>query len=174
MVLGSMPAYRDARVSLSGIIFSSSKLEVDVVSRECQGFRIKNSHGADRRFVSICSLEHHSVLMMTWSPSWEKKGETLREVVIRTKHKHNVLTQNDIIFEENLKRESADADNYFRSILTLALACIQLFYAPWYAECLQKHHLRWSFFGSLYKRNLESVQEEDFLLPCVQKCVAPG
>ena len=28
--------------------------------------------------------------------------------------------------------------------------------------------------GSLFKRDLESVQEEDFLLPCVLKCVIAG
>ena len=39
---------------------------------------------------------------MTWSQSWEKKGETLRKMVIRTKHKQ--------VIQEKLMRESADAD----------------------------------------------------------------
>ena len=32
-----------------------------------------------------------------------------------------------------------------------------------------RRHLKWSLLGSMCKRDLESVQEEDFLLPCVQK-----
>ena len=42
-----------------------------------------------------------------------EKGETLRKMVIRTKHKHNVLTKSDIIFQGDLMRESVDADVIF-------------------------------------------------------------
>ena len=74
----------------------------------------KSSHGAAQHFVSFCSLcEHHSVLMMTWSPRWEKKGEIVKKKLVRTKHKHNVLTKRDIIFQEKLMRASADADVIF-------------------------------------------------------------
>ena len=74
----------------------------------------KSSHGAAHHSVSICSLcEHHSVLMMTWSQSWEDKSETPRKKVVRTKHKHNVLTKSDIIVEKKLMRESADAEVIF-------------------------------------------------------------
>ena len=42
-----------------------------------------------------------------------EKSETLRKLVVRTKDKHNVLTKNGTIFQENLMRESADADVIF-------------------------------------------------------------
>ena len=38
---------------------------------------------------------------------------TLRKIVIRTKHKHNVLTKSDIIVQEKSMRESASADVIF-------------------------------------------------------------
>ena len=37
-----------------------------------------------------------------------------------------------------------------------------------------KHHLKWSFLESWCKRDLESVQEENLLLPYVHKCSAPS
>ena len=37
-------------------------------------------------------------------------GETLRKMVVTTKHKHNVLTQSDMTIAGKLMRESADAD----------------------------------------------------------------
>ena len=40
-----------------------------------------------------------------------EKGETLRKMVVITKHKHNVFTQSDIIIPGKLMRESADGDD---------------------------------------------------------------
>ena len=63
--------------------------------------------------------------------------------------------------------------HHFRSILTLTLACIQfilllLLLSP------HKHHLKWSFLERVCNSDLESVQEQNFLLPCVPKCFSPG
>ena len=69
--------------------------------------------------------------------------------------------------------ESAGRRRFFRSILTLTLTCTQflllhLMLSP------HKHHLKRSFLGSWCKRDLEGVQEENFLLVSVHKCSAPS
>ena len=58
-----------------------------------------------------------------------EKSETLRKMVVRTNHKHNVLTRNGTIFQENLMRESADADVIFA---VSWLSCLRVFNS--YAE----------------------------------------
>ena len=55
-------------------------------------------------------------------------------MVIRTKHKHNVLTKNGTIVQEEQMRESASADGIFRSILSLETLVSS-----------HKHHMEWSF-----------------------------
>ena len=42
----------------------------------------------------------------------EEKGDT-QKMVIRTKHKHNVLTKNGTIVQEEQMRESASEDGIF-------------------------------------------------------------
>ena len=50
------------------------KHQVDVCAGRVPELHNKSSHGAAQHSLSICSLcEHHSVLMMTWSQSCEKK-----------------------------------------------------------------------------------------------------
>ena len=70
----------------------------------------KSSHGAAQHLVSMCSLCGADDDMVT---KLGEKCETLRKMVVKTKHKHNVLTKNDIIFQENLMRASADANVIF-------------------------------------------------------------
>ena len=59
---------------------------------------------------------------------------------------------------------SAGGRRYFRGILARLLTRIQFFLLLGMLS-RHKHHMKWSFSGSLCKRDLESVQEEDFLLP---------
>ena len=60
-----------------------------------------------------------------------------------------------------------------RSILTFTLTCLQfllilLLLRP------HKHHLKWSFLENLRNRDFQDIQEENFLLPCVQKWFTRG
>ena len=101
MVLGSKPALLGASVSRSGfIIISSVNHEIDVVPGERQSFVVIVFQALSRiPCPSVHSANTNSVLMMTWSQSWDKKMKH-RKMVIRTKHKHNVLTQSDTIVHE--------------------------------------------------------------------------
>ena len=87
-------------------------------------------------------------------------------------------------------RGSAEADVIFR-ILTLTLTCIRFmllllllvlllnltltiiqFLLLLGMQSPREYDLKWSFLRIWRKRDLEDVQEEDFLLPHVQKCFA--
>ena len=106
---------------------------------------------------------------------------------MRAKHRHNILIRIGITDQGILMHESSKADVHFRSILTLTLTRIALvllllnltltriqFLLLLGMLSLREHHLKWSFLEIWRKRDLEDVQEESFLLPCVHICSAPG
>ena len=78
----------------------------------------KSSHGV----CSFCGQPLGADDDMVTKPG--EKSETLRKMVVRTNHKHNVLTRNGTIFQENLMCESADADVIFA---VSWLSCLRLF-----------------------------------------------
>ena len=63
---------------------------------------------------------------------------------------------------------------HFRSILTFTLTCIQCFFVSFDAESPRTSPEMVLLGEFVQERDLVSVQEEDFLLPCVQKCFEPG
>ena len=73
---------------------------------------------------------------------------------VRTKHKHNVLTKSDIIFQEDLMREFAGAHVIFVAYLNSRSRALNLLLS--FPVVSHEHHLKWFSEGIL-----ESVQEED-------------
>ena len=168
-----MPAFSGEFVSLSGFIFSSSNTRLMLCWENATASQPKFSRRCSALRVHLFTLRTPLGADDDMVTKLGEKGATLRKMLVRNKHKHNVLTKRDIIFQENLMRESADADFFFRRIMTLTLTCIQCFFVSYAAESPQTSS-EMVLLGCLCKTGLESVQEEDFLLPCAQKCFAPG
>ena len=81
------------------------KHQVDVVPGERQRFVVVDFQSAQQNSVSICLLcQHQSVLMMTWSQSWEKKVKHWEKWSEEPSTNINVFfsPRNDTIFQERI------------------------------------------------------------------------
>ena len=122
MVLGSMPAYLGASVSLSGFII---KLEVDVGSGDCQSFIIKVLPAL---FSILSPPDYSANTTQCW---WWHAHQTGRNRWNTGKNgrKNQAQTQCSHQQWHYLPREFdawvCRCRRYFRSILTLTLTCIQ-------------------------------------------------
>ena len=92
---------------------------------------------------------------------------------MRARHRHNILIKIDIIGQRNWTHDSAKADVMFVAFRPLRSHVFSSFLLLGMLS-LHKHHLKSSFLESWCKRDLEGAQEENFRLPCVHKCSAPG
>ena len=78
------------------------ELQVDAVSRECEGF-----------IIVAFRLDTTWFLLLPWSQSWNNGNATLNKRFIRVRHEHNILIKIDITDQGNLMHESAKADVIF-------------------------------------------------------------
>ena len=99
-----------------------------------------------------------------------EKGETLRKMVLKTKHNHNVLTQKWHHRPRENDAWACSCRRYFRSILTLELTHVQFIL---FSNMLISHkrHMERFFSRSWCKRNPQSIQEKNIFLLHVQKHV---